>query len=236
MIPMIFVDADSLYFRICFKTKKKKEIRKYIKDHLNEIEENNFLGNSFIAVKGYDNWRKDYYPEYKANRPELDPDMKKALTYAHQYLVGDCGAVQADGMEADDLVSIWANEARAEDKTYVIAGIDKDLLQIPGNHYNYVKKIHQFIDDDTANYNLMFQCLVGDSGDNIPGIRGVGPVKAKKILSSVPDRRRWSRVKAAWRANHSGDPSVSLRLLKMLTSWEEYEDVKSEISRRKLLQ
>ena len=222
----IFIDADSLYFRICFKTKKKNEIRQFLRSSLDEIHGNNLMGEMFIAIKGYDNWRKDYYPQYKANRPELEPDMKKALTYAHQHLVGDCGAVQADGMEADDLVSIWAHEARAEDIPYVIAGIDKDLLQIPGNHYNYVKNTHQFIDDDTANYNLMIQCMIGDSSDNIPGVKGIGPVKAKKYMSSCPIDRRWSRVKALWRARHAGDPSVSLRLLKMLTSFEELDEIR----------
>ena len=229
MEPLILVDADSLYFRICFKTHKTKEIRKNIKHSLDEIHSNNLMGRMKIAVKGFNNWRKDFYPDYKSNRPELQPEMKKALTYAHQFMVQDLGAHQADGMEADDLVSIWSYEAREMKLPYVVAGIDKDLLQIPGNHYNFIKKEHKFVDDDEANYNLMIQCLTGDSSDNIPGIKGIGPVKAKKLLGSRPIEARWSRVRAAWRGYKAGDPSVSWRLLKMLTSWEELEDVQKEI-------
>ena len=131
-------------------------------------------------------------------------------------------------MEADDLVAIWASEARANEDAYVVVGIDKDLKQIPGNHYNFVKKEHVFIDDDQAHLLLMTQCLTGDNSDNIPGIKGIGPKKAEKILAGIPLERRWSRVKAAWRAHNAGDPSMSLRLLTMLKSMEELDEISSE--------
>ena len=230
---IILLDADSLYFRVCFKTKKNNEIRTHVKKALDEVQGNNFMADMKIAVKGYGNWRKDYYPAYKANRKELEPDMKKALKYAHEYIVGDHGAIMADGMEADDLVAIWAYEAREAEDAYVIAGIDKDLLQIPGNHYNFVKQEHQFIDDDLANYKLMIQCMTGDNSDNIPGVKGIGPKKAEKFMGSRSIDRRWDRVKALWRAKNAGDPYVSWRLLKMLTSWDEYEDIKSQIQETK---
>ena len=233
MENLALIDADSLYFRVCWKTKKNNEIRKNIKIMLDDIAGNTFMAEQKIAVKGLNNWRKLYYPDYKANRKDLEPDMKKALNYAHEYMVGDLGAIPSEGMEADDLVSIWASEARSMEIPYVVVGIDKDLLQIPGNHYNFVKKEHQFIDDDTANYKLMIQCLTGDNSDNIPGIKGIGPKKAEKILNCTINRdRRWNRVKAAWRSHKAGDPNVSHRLLKMLTSWEEYEDLKREIENK----
>jgi len=229
MEPLIILDVDSLYFRVCFKTKKKNEIRKTIDKWLDEIHGNNFMGNFKIAIKGRGNWRKDYYPQYKANRPDLAQDMKDALHYAHGYLVDKHNAVQADGMEADDLVSIWAHEAREMEIPYVVAGIDKDLLQIPGNHYNFVKQEHQFIDDKTAYYKLMLQCLTGDNSDNIPGIKGIGPKKAEKILSPCVRDNHWRRVRAAWRYHKAGDPYVSWRLLKMLTTFEELDDIQKEI-------
>ena len=232
MDPIILLDADSLYFRVCFKTKKHNDIRKNIKIGLAEIQGQNFMAEMKIAVKGRNNWRNQYYSPYKANRKELEPDMKGALTYAHNYMVNELGAVAADGMEADDLVAIWAYEARDMERPYVVAGIDKDLLQIPGNHYNFVKQEHTFVDDDEANYKLMIQALTGDNSDNIPGIKGIGPKKAERILSSTPIDRRWGRVKAAWRYHKAGDPSVSLRLLKMLTTWEELNEIQEEIKRK----
>jgi 5'-3' exonuclease len=75
----------------------------------------------------------------------------------------------------------------------------------------------------------MLQCLTGDNSDNIPGIKGIGPAKANKVLAGVPMERRYNRVKAAWRKHAAGDVGLSHRLLKMLTSWEEYEEVKQSL-------
>ena len=183
-----------------------------------------------VAVKGHGNFRKDLFPKYKANRKDLDENLKVALTYGHEYMCKKWDAVMADGMEADDLVAIWAYEAREAEAAYVIAGIDKDLLQIPGNHYNFVKKTHQFVDDDKANLNLMLQCLTGDGTDNIPGIKGVGPKTAEKILKGVPMERRWNRIRASWRGYKAGSPDLSYDLLRMLTTWKEYEDIKDRIA------
>lgn len=228
------IDADSIYFRAAF-ARKRNDIRKIIKQTMAEIERE-VMSATFedvtirTAVKGYGNFRKDLYPEYKANRPQQDEEMRELLTYAHQHMVDNYGAVMADGMEADDLVSIWAYEAREAEEQYVVVGIDKDLLQIPGNHYNFVKKTHEFVDDDVAYYNLMLQCLTGDNTDNIPGIKGVGPAKAKKLLGTRDTSRMWNRVRAAWKYANAGDPGLSWRLLAMLKSWEEFDEVKSQIA------
>jgi len=231
MINVGILDADSLYFRICWTTKKQNEIRKYIDRQLKEIEGACLCPDVMkIAVKGRDNFRHEIYKKYKANRPELEPDMKKALNYAHQYLVDKHGAVQADGMEADDLVCIWAHEARELGYAYTICGIDKDLLQIPGIHYNFVKKEYEDVDDDTAYYKLMLQCLTGDGCDGIPGIKGIGPKKAEKLLAGIPRDRMWSKVKATWLEKEAGDPHLSRRLLEMIKTWDEYEDIRIQIS------
>ena len=226
----VLVDADSIYFRIACKTKSKSEIKKSIDHMMEEIAGECLMGDIFVAVKGRGNFRKDLYPKYKANRPLLDEDMKKALTYGHGYLVDEYGAVMANDMEADDLVSIWAAECRISDTNYIIAGIDKDLKQIPGNHYNYVSHKHEYVNPATASLNFHTQCLTGDSGDNIPGLKGIGPVKAKRILSGVPACRQWSRVRAAWRAHKGGDPYLSRTLLKMLESFEELDDIRNKIN------
>jgi len=225
------IDADSIYFRIACVTTNKKEIRKAINYTMNEIKRNCGVNNYLCAVKGRGNFRNEIYPEYKAHRKELDPKIKEALNYGHQYMVDYHGAIMADGMEADDLVSIWAGEQRDYDMEPVIVGIDKDLLQIPGWHYNFVKKTEPFhVNSDTANLKLMLQCLTGDSADNIPGIRGIGPKKAERILHGVPMSRRWNRVRAAWRQHKAGDPDLSKRLLTMLTSWEEYDLIKYKLT------
>ena len=230
-MTLALIDADTIYYRAAFK-KNKVEIRKAINETMASIK-NALIDfedyNQMVAVKGRGNYRKDLYPKYKANR-KVDDDLKQYLTYGHEYMVEKYEAVMADGMEADDLVSIWAYEARDAEVSYCVVGIDKDLLQIPGNHYNFHKQTHEFIDDDTANLKLMLQCLTGDTSDNIPGIKGIGPKKADKILSGIPMARRWSRVRAAWRGHGAGNPELSRSLLTMLTSWEDYDAIKAQIS------
>ncbi len=83
------------------------------------------------------------------------------------------------GKEADDGLS----QAQKEDT--VIVSIDKDLLQVPGWHYNFRKNEYSFITEFQGAYNLYTQVLTGDNADNIPGLPGVGPVTAKKILNDA---------------------------------------------------
>ena len=228
MDSVVIVDADSIYFRAAFITKKKNEIRKIIDETMLEIEGQGVASQLQVAVKGHGNFRKDVFPAYKKNRKELETDMRHALAYGHEYMKDRWEAVMADGMEADDLVCIWAYEAREMEIPYLIAGIDKDLLQIPGNHYNFKRKDHTFVDDDTASFNLFLQCLTGDSTDNIPGIKGIGPKKGEAILRGVPPRRHWDRVRAAWRGHDAGCPKLSRRLLQMIKTWEEFDGIKTE--------
>jgi len=226
---LVLVDADSIYFRAACISNKKNDIRKSIDHTMSEIEATCMMGKLQVAIKGKGNFRKDLYPEYKANRKEIDDKLKKALDYGMDHMLSNYDAVKADGMEADDLVAIWAYEARELEMPYFIVGIDKDLLQIPGNHYNFNKQEHTFVDDDAADLNLNLQCLIGDNSDNIPGIKGIGKVKAAKILDGVPMDKRWDRVKQEWKSHNAGDPDVSRRLLTMLKSWKEYDDIRQQI-------
>jgi 5'-3' exonuclease len=237
----MLVDADSIFFKVAYGANSESDLRKNydhfcrkmeltVKNKLSNLFDEDETFNTYYAVKGNGNFRKDLYKEYKSHRPSLDQDIKDKLNFLHRYSI-DNGAIAADGMEADDLVAIWAYEARENEDQYVICGIDKDLLQIPGNHYNYGKDTWQFIDDDEGHLRLMLQCLTGDNADNIPGLKGIGPKKAEKILQGIPEKRRWNRVKAAWRG-HGGSLKqldVSYQLLKMLTSWKEYDDIRTHL-------
>ena len=228
------VDADSIYFRAAFSNTSKKEMRLIINRTMREIETAITAGgfavpDLLVAVKGRGNFRKELYPEYKMNRPELAPEIKEALNYGHNYMKEEWNAQESTGMEADDLVAIWAKECRDMERSYTVVGIDKDLLQIPGKHYNFKRQEHRVVSEEEAYMLLMQQCLTGDTSDNIPGIKGIGPKKASKILTGIPRDRLWNRVRAAWRGTGSGDPELSRRLLTMLTSWEEYEEIRASL-------
>ena len=230
-IDCALIDADSIYFKVCMKTQKKHEIRVGIDRKMRDISKYVGTDNIFVAVKGEGNFRKDLSSDYKKNRKPHEEHIRKALTYGHSYMIEKHKAIMANAMEADDLVSIWAKECRDLEKDYVVVGIDKDLLQIPGWHMNFDRMDDQYIDEDMGNYKLMLQCLTGDNSDNIKGIKGVGPKKAEKILAGVPMERRWNRVKAAWRKHNAGNPMDAWRLLKMIETWGEHEEILQQISK-----
>tara|TARA_R110000823_G_scaffold80830_1_gene183901 strand:+ start:2401 stop:3222 length:822 start_codon:yes stop_codon:yes gene_type:complete len=227
--PYLLIDADSIYFKAACITKNKKEINKIIDNLMLEIDSKFFSSETKVAVKGFKNFRYEVYDKYKSNRPDLDKKLKDALSHGYSHMINKYDAIPANGMEADDLVAIWAYEAREMEIPYVVVGIDKDLLQIPGHHYNFNKLTYRFIDDDEAHKLLMIQCLTGDRSDNIPGIKGIGPKKAEKILEGVKTDAMWRYVKKAWSDHNAGDPKISLRLLSMIKTWEEYESIKSSI-------
>jgi DNA polymerase-1 len=132
-----------------------------------------------VYLTGNENYRSFLDPNYKANRSGMERPVH--LNACKQYLINRYNAVIQEPFEADDLMGIKAM-SMFPDRQYVIATIDKDLDCIPGKHFNFVKGLEYDVTEDQANLNFYMQCLTGDSTDNIPGIKGVGPKTAEKIL------------------------------------------------------
>lgn len=115
---------------------------------------------------------------YKANRPDNKPVHYDAI---RKYLVDQYDAIIVTGQEADDALGI----AQMQNENSCICTLDKDLDMIPGHHYNFVKKTFYEVSEKEAIKNFYTQLLVGDSVDNIPGAKGIGKVKAKKLLDGL---------------------------------------------------
>lgn len=127
-----------------------------------------------LFFTGKDNFRKEIYPEYKANRPV---DTKPLLYGFMKDWVQHLPNVRiVNGMEADDALSL------AQTKETVICSIDKDLLMIPGNHYNINKQTFSKVTPEDGIRHFYKQLLTGDAVDNIPGLKGFGPKKAEMVL------------------------------------------------------
>lgn len=127
-----------------------------------------------VFLSGSNNFRYEVYPDYKANRK--DKPRPEHWNNCKEFLVTQWKAEITDGYEADDALGI---EQMASGTDSVIASIDKDLLQIPGYHYDFVKGIERFVSPIDALRHFHKQIITGDGSDNIPAFDG-------KIRNGVP--------------------------------------------------
>lgn len=132
------------------------------------------------------NFRYIVYPEYKANRRDtVDPVHRKACK---QYLLDKWNAELFEGYEADDALAWTQTETSYDGNGFdqypgsVICSIDKDLKQVPGLHYNFVKGETDEVYETHGLSTFYQQVLIGDKTDNLIGLQGIGPKKAAKYL------------------------------------------------------
>lgn len=135
-----------------------------------------------IFVSGCRNFRKDLSPGYKANRK--DKILPKWRESCNEFLITEWKGTVTDGIEADDALGIMQTNL---DGNSVICSIDKDLKQISGMHYNWVKDEWDEVSELQGIHNFYKQLLIGDTVDNIFGIDGIGPKKAAKIIEPLFD-------------------------------------------------
>lgn len=127
-----------------------------------------------IFLSGEENFRYEIFPEYKANRKDVV--KPRWLQACREYLAKEWNAKFAHGWEADDMMGYNQTEDT------IICSIDKDLLMIPGQHYNFVKNEWYTIEPWDGLKRFYTQLLTGDASDGIPGVRGLGPKKAALLL------------------------------------------------------
>lgn len=144
-----------------------------------------------LYLTGENNFRYQVYPEYKSNRRNVPRPVH--LQSVKDFLVREYKAVMSDGCEADDLCGI--DQCTSEDETFIIH-IDKDLDMIPGKHFSpEINRLGKTVREEREYYvspidgirAFYTQLLVGDPGDNIKGAKGIGKVKAEKILEGLSD-------------------------------------------------
>ncbi len=142
-------------------------------------------------------FRHKLYVPYKANRPPLDPALKSQLPLVRQVVTAlNLPAVEMEGYEADDLMATLARQATAQGYQVVLVSGDKDLLQLVGpkvSMWDTMKEIHLGPAEVREKMGVPpekvvdLQALTGDSTDNIPGVPGVGPKTAVKLLNEHGD-------------------------------------------------
>ncbi len=126
------------------------------------------------------NFRLKIDPNYKKNRIR----QRKPIYYhqIREHLFNKWDAKIVKGAEADDALGIAQMACLPWEEDTVICSIDKDLNMIPGKHYDIAKNHFYEVTEWDAKVNFYRQILTGDRVDNIPGLTGIGPIKAHRIL------------------------------------------------------
>lgn len=142
--------------------------------------------------------------DYKANRTDTPLELEQQIPIIKSWTKAmGYGAIEKDGVEADDLIASYACQLAEKDHQVFVVSADKDLCQL------VTEKIHVLAPPPTANPRLGWRsldpngveekfgippsmiadylALIGDSVDNIPGLKGVGPKTAVKWLRQYGD-------------------------------------------------
>ena len=141
---------------------------------------------------GKKSFRAELYAEYKATRKAPPDELQVQMEYFPKIVDGlgwPCMAVP--GVEADDVIATLVEQARAKGWEVVIFSADKDIMQMVGDGVTMIDALHQKLYTREEVIRKMgvppekiadFLALVGDTSDNIPGIRGVGDKTAAGLL------------------------------------------------------
>lgn len=201
---LALLDADFIKYIVCDRRRKIIETEAEYGQNSAEIfikEEpiitltKNFLFENFFdkiedpilfcwSGKSYNTFRNyvAFDKKYKGNRAEPDESYSGQFRDSGlivEYIIKNFPSLIFDDLEADDIVSVLQDE-----NTYIMSK-DKDLKQVPGNHYDWGLNKLYTITNEQAIYYLSLQMLTGDTTDNITGLPQIGPKKATDFLSAI---------------------------------------------------
>ncbi|WP_172419095.1 DNA polymerase I [Candidatus Nitrosoglobus terrae] len=137
-------------------------------------------------------FRHELFSPYKAHRPSIPDDLACQIQPLHD-LIRALGLplICIEGVEADDVIGTLAQQATAQGITTIISSSDKDLAQLVNNQVSLINTMNQAKLNSAgvkAKFGVSpeqivdYLALVGDTVDNIPGVLGIGPKTAVKLL------------------------------------------------------
>lgn len=200
MKKIFLVDVSSLFFRAFYAVRPLSSpsgvpvnaiygflsmVLKLMKDHQPEYI-------VFCYDQKEPSFRKEIYDGYKANRTEMPEDLVPQIPYIKK-LADFLGipSVEKLGFEADDLIGTLAELAHEKQFEVFIVSGDKDFGQLIRDGVYLLDTMKNIQMDSKAveekwgvppRQFIDFLALVGDSSDNVPGVAGVGPKGAQKLL------------------------------------------------------
>ncbi len=223
---LMIVDALNLAFRY-----KHSGARNFAEDYLRTVQS---LSKSYkarwtiiAADQGSSSYRKEIYPLYKQNRKDKYEQQTEAERAEFELFFEDFTAtlellgehypvLRYQGVEADDIAAyVVSKKVKLGIPEIWLMSSDKDwdLLIQPGvSRFSYVTRKETTYENWNDHYSfeptdyIHVKCLMGDSGDNVPGVPGVGPKRAQQlveeygttwdIINSIPLSGRYKYIQA----------------------------------------
>ena len=204
--PILFIDADLYLYRAASAAEDEtdwgddiwslstdlKTAKEIFTNQVTEFQEKLNVDTMYMCLSSRNNYRKTLYEPYKSGRKKTRKPVghKAVIDWCHDAY----NTITQDTLEADDIMGILATDPDAKGKRIIVSD-DKDMKTIPGQLYRPGEDELFTIHAKEADENFYIQTLTGDTTDGYPGLVGVGPVKAKRILGERPD---WMLVRNAY--------------------------------------
>lgn len=241
----LIIDGDSIPFKASYGCRSVNHAIEKVDTILKNIFSHTGVNNYVIILKSsenYFNYRKIIEPTYKKTRnkdaPKFHDDVKK-------YIINNYNCYIINGAESDDVyASLMVNFKEISNLQPIGVSIDKDLLIVPGYHYNYDKKTYVDIQDPMGDIThdvktnkvkswgklRLYQMLLqGDAADNVKGIQGIGQIRSFHILRRVKNDNNscFQIVKSYYTRNKEGILGfIKSYLILSLNTFIDISDVK----------
>ena len=188
-----------------------------------------------IFDKSEKTFRTDFYPAYKAHRPDAPEDLRPQFPLIRDAVRAfEIPCLEQQGYEADDLIATYARLACEAKATTTIVSSDKDLMQLVGNGvtmYDTMKDKRIGRDEVIEKFGvppdkvIEVQALIGDSTDNVPGVPGIGVKTAAQLIAEYGDLEtllaRAGEIKQEKRRQTLIDNAEVARISKRLVTLEQ---------------
>ena len=204
---LLIVDGLNVAFR--WKHSKQLEFKHDYVRTVESLAKSYNCGNIIVLADGGSTYRKNIYPEYKANRKERYAEQTPQEQAEFEQFMGEFSnaftnlkkkghlTIKQKGLEADDLAAwiVGKKEEFGIDEIWLISS-DKDwdlLIQDKVSRFSTVTRKEITLDNWDDHYDiepdkyLTLKCLAGDTGDNVPGISGIGPKRAVSLIEQYGD-------------------------------------------------
>ena len=162
-------------------------------------------GQIIVLADGGSFYRKEIFPEYKANRKEKYADQTEQEAKEFEMFMAEFSntltllkekypVFQFKGVEADDIAAYIVKEFDYDDCWLISSDKDWDLLiNEKVSRFSTVTRKETTVHNWDEHYDfeipdyITFKCLTGDKGDNVPGIPGIGPKRAVQLMQQYGD-------------------------------------------------